>query len=371
MKRILVMVGVILTILSVGVGISAQNNLSEDESERLDKAAEQTEIFGDLRPSEIIKSILDNSFTLKGENLIQGVINLFFSSFKKSIASVSLLLALAILLSFIKNMKLISGRNEEISLLGGRIAFAITLFSTFLAFVGTARESLNGISSFSQVLMPILITLLASCGAQGSVNFITPSVALISTTLIGIIVNIIFPAILALCLVQMLNSILPQSKLSGICSLLKSASSWIIGGLFTLFSAVISLQGIVAKISDGVSIKGIKYALSSSVPIIGGSVSESLSMVLASGFYLKSAAGVTGIIVICSSILVPLVNIIAYIFVLKVFGACTGTFADDFVLKTVSSACECLKLVAIILFGVGVLWFIFLGIIAGAGASIL
>ena len=369
MKKILF---IVIVFLVVSVPVFAVYDAESIDTQALEESLKETEYYNPYGSvGDLLRAILENRLELDGSNILENILQILFSGIRQAIPTLASLLCIAILLSVIENLKILSGKTEEMALLGGKIIFCIVLFTSFFSTVQEAKESLNGISVFSQTLMPVIITLLAACGAQGSATSMAPSMAMLSSTLIGIVSYIIFPMILAACAVSAVNSVLPGSKLSGVADMFKSIASWLMGGIFTVFSAVIAIQGMVAGASDGISIKSIKYAINSSVPIIGGSVSESLTMVLASGIFLKSAAGISGIIIIAGILLLPVINICGYIRLLRCFNACVSPFSDSFVTGCVRNVCDCLKLVMAAIFGVGVLYFIYLGILAGAGSSLL
>ena len=189
--------------------------------------------------------------------------------------------------------------------------------------------------------------------------------------MINICVDIIYPILIAGFVICLVNEILSDNKLGGISSFLKNTSSWIMGGAFTVFSAIITIQGLTAGVNDGISMKSVKYALSSTVPVIGSSISESVSAVLLSAYSMKSAAGIMGIIVIAGIVIGPIVNIWAYVFVLNCFGACVQPFAGGNIVSIISKITEYLKLASTVLLGVSVLWFIFLGVLICAGGSLI
>jgi len=281
------------------------------------------------------------------------------------------LLGIVIILSFIDKLNILNAKIENTAKMGGRILFCIMLINITTVFITSAKESLGTVSSFTQVLSPILITLLASCGAQGTVNNLAPSAVLLSSALVEISVKIVFPLALMGCTILSINSILPGEKLKGIAELFKNIASWIIGVVFTVFSGVIAIQGMISGIADGVSIRSIKYAISSSVPVIGGSISESISMVLLTGYCLKSATGIMGIIIIAGILIIPIINIFSYVVILNFFCAFVQPFSDPFVISYIKGILEFLKLVLIVLIGVSVLWFIYLGIMVSVGNNIL
>jgi stage III sporulation protein AE len=351
------------------INVCAKGQIDTDSLEQSLQKGEYYSFCGSIE--EIIQAILNNELSLKGKNVLENILEILFISIKNSLPSFAGMMGLAIILSFVDKLDILSSKIESTAKLGGRILFCLMLINSAVTFINLAKNSLNTVSSFTQALSPVLITFLASCGAQGSINNLAPSTVLLSSTLVEIAVKIVFPLILMGCSVSCVNSVLPGEKLKGITDLFKNISSWIIGIVFTVFAGVVAIQGVISGFSDGISIRSIKYALSSSVPVIGGSISESFSMVLLSGYTLKSAAGIMGMIIIAGIIIIPVLNIFAYIILLNFFCAFVQPFSDPFIIKQTKSIIEFLKLIFIVLIGVSVLWFIFLGIIVSIGSNLI
>ncbi len=366
MKKILFFI-IVLSLLFISVSATEQIDTGKLEDSLSD--GEYYSFFGNVE--EIIQGILNNDLKLQGKGVLENIFEILFLSIKKALPSFSVMLGLSLLLSFVDKLNIINPNLENTAKLGGRILFTVTVISSITGLVTTAKESLNTVSSFAQALSPVLITLLASCGAQGSVTNLAPSSVLLSSVLIDIIVNTVFPLIILGCTVLSVDTLLPGNKLKGISDLLKSAASWITGIIFTVFAGVIAIQGAIASVSDGVSMRGIKYAINTSVPIIGGAISESLSAVLFSGYLLKTAVGLMGIIIIAGILIIPLISIFAYFVLLRCFCAVTQPFADPFTVEFLKNVCEFIKLIMIILLGIGVLWFVFLGITVTVGKVLL
>ena len=320
-------------------------------------------------PQNIIEKILNNEIELDGETVIEKLFSLMCGAFKNVLPYLASLLSITIILSVTEKLKFISGKCENAMLLGGKIIFSVILIKCSMTFINDAKNSLEEISAFTQALLPILITLLASIGAQSTATMLGPSQVLLSTVLINVCVKIIFPIILVGFITTTINGILSDNKLKGFSDFMKNCSSWLMGGVFAIFSAIIALQGITTSITDGISIRSIKYAISSSIPIIGSSISENFSAVLLSAFSIKSASGIMGMIVIGGIVITPIINIWSFIILLNLFSACVHPFASEIIGNQIRNITEFLKLAAIVLLGVSVLWFVYLGIIIFAGGS--
>lgn len=357
MKK-LIFIFVIICLVSVNVWATEDFSMIEADN-----------FFGS--PKDIIDSILNNELSFNGKSIFENILELLNISIKNILPHIASLFGITIILSLIEKLKLLNVSGENACLTGGRIIFSVMLVTSSMSFVLASKEALLNISDFTNALLPLIITLLASLGVQGTATSAGPSQALLSSILINICVNVIFPLIITGFTVSVINGILGDNKLKGISEFMKNSASWIMGGVFTVFSAILAIQGAVSGITDGLSLKSIKYALSSSVPIIGSTISENFSAVLLSAFSIKSAAGIMGIIVISGIIIVPIINIWAYVFALNMFGAVVQPFAGSFIFEQIKNITAFLKLAMIVLLGTSVLWFIFLGIIVSSGGNLI
>lgn len=355
----------LIVVFAVTLPVSAADAVDTQAME--DSLNGEETVFGGV--SEILSAVLENRLSLDGKSVADSLLNLFFLAFKKSLPSLAGLFAVGVLLSLAKSMELLHGRIEEAALLGGRLAIGVLLLSSCLSFITGAKEAVTAASRFAEAVMPPLVTLLVSCGAVGTAAQVTPSFTLLSSVMMSAVVNLLFPILLAALVISVLHSVLPQSRLGGLAGFFKSGASWLLGGLFTVFAGILSVQGLTGGLKDSASLRSVRYALSTSVPVIGGAVGESLSALLVSAGTLKGAVGITGILVIAGILIVPLLNLIAYLLSLRLLAACMAPFAGEDVLTPIKGVCDCLRLIAATLVGIGVLWFLFLGILVGAGGA--
>lgn len=356
----------ILLILTVFVSVLCITSRAEADFSPLDSLAGETPAG---TPSEIVKSIMDNSLKLDGQSILKNICQILFASLKSSLPSLTGVFSAAVLLTLAKNSSFL-GNSGETALMGGRALTAVILLFGAVNVIKTAKESLDSVEKFSGTLMPIMCTLLASSGAQSASTALAPSSAILSTLLIRILSKVVFPMLTGAMALSLADGALGEGKLSGVTSLIKSAAVWITGGMFTLFSGVITLQGLISGVADGISLRGVKYALSSAVPVIGGAVSESVTAVISGACALKGAAGVMGIIVIVATVLSPTLNLVGYYFAVRCLSAIISPFCENKTSDMIKNAAEYVKLAAVTVFGVGVIWFVFLGALVCCGGTV-
>ncbi len=102
--------------------------------------------------------------------------------------------------------------------------------------------------------------------------------------------------------------------------------------LATIFTAVLSIKGILSNIADTVAVKGTKLLVSTVVPIIGGSVSDAYASVVNSLILLRSSVGIFGIVAIAAVNMPVITQLVLW----SASMTCSAIIADVFSLKNIA-----------------------------------
>ncbi|MBS6475828.1 MAG: stage III sporulation protein AE [Clostridiales bacterium] len=343
-----------------------------DEMFREINDAAISKLGGDLSFSGMVEKILNGSLEINFDTMFSLLFSLFFSGIKDLLPLILELFVLSILSAVILNLKgsFQEQIGEAIRFVTYLIASAL-LFQSFIAIVFSVKDIIGSLIRMLQLIMPILLTLLMACGAPSSAGVLQPDSVILASAADGIIINVVLPLILVMTVLVFINNLLPDSKLVGITQLCRSAATWILTIVFTVFSGTITLQGIAAASYDGVSLRTVRYAINNSVPIIGGLVGESMNMLLSCGVLVKNAVGVAALIGIAILIVSPLLNLVAYMFALRIVAAVTAPLADHRLSALTGQLCDVLKMLLGALCGITVTVFILVCIIIGTGNTLL
>ena len=172
-----------------------------------------------------------------------------------------------------------------------------------------------------QIIFPILITLLSTIGSFSSVSIFNPLIAVLTTIVSVVFEKVLYPIFIIVFLFTIINSLTDTVKLEKFTGFLTSSFKWIIGGVFTLFTAFISIQGISAGKYDSVSIKATKFAVKSYIPIIGGYISEGMDFLVLGSVLIKNSIGLVGVFIVFATIISP---IISMVIIKLLFQLCAG-----------------------------------------------
>ena len=233
------------------------------------------------------------------------------------------------------------------------VLFSVTvIISPLYDAMESAVSSVGVCADFMKSLIPVLVGIVSASGNPSlAVSF--QSCAFAAAEAISALgKNYVVPIVGAVTALDLTGSLMPSMKLSGITELVKKTVIQTLSFTATLYVSFLGIKGALANAADTVASKGIKLVISSAVPIVGGAVSEAYSGIIGSLVLVKSTVGIFGIIVIAVITVPSMLQLLFWIFTLKL-GAAAG---EVFSLSGVSSllkalSCAITLLNVVILFG--------------------
>ena len=233
------------------------------------------------------------------------------------------------------------------------VLFSVTvIISPLYDAMESAVSSVGVCADFMKSLIPVLVGIVSASGNPSlAVSF--QSCAFAAAEVISALgKNYVVPIVGAVTALDLTGSLMPSMKLSGITELVKKTVIQTLSFTATLYVSFLGIKGALANAADTVASKGIKLVISSAVPIVGGAVSEAYSGIIGSLVLVKSTVGIFGIIVIAVITVPSMLQLLFWIFALKL-GAAAG---EVFSLGGVSSllkalSCTITLLNVVILFG--------------------
>ncbi len=122
-------------------------------------------------------------------------------------------------------------------------------------------------------------------------------------------------------------------RIKNLAEMIKNTVVKTLSVLASIFTAFLSIKGILSNIADSVTVKGVKMLVSSAVPIIGNSMSDAYATVVNSLLLLRSSVGVFGIVAICAINLPVVIELFLWSFSMT----CSAVVSDVFGLKNIAS----------------------------------
>lgn len=146
--------------------------------------------------------------------------------------------------------------------------------------------------------------------------------------------------------------------------------NWVLGIGMTLFSALLTLSGVVSSATDSMAMRTTKFMTASFVPVVGGAVSEALSSVLTCVGVLRATVGVYGVIAMAATLLPTLVQLLMWKLMLLLIAAAADVFGVDGVSRLLGGVGSVVSILIAIVVSVAVVFLVSIGIMMMAGARL-
>ncbi len=299
---------------------------------------------------------------VKGEALdytgiFSQIIEVFFKEVVELLPAFSCITAIALLCGILSSLQ-VGVMDKTVT----KTVYLIAFISALIPVIGiinecylSARESLNNMQRQMEVTFPILLTLLAASGGISSVAICKPSLAFLSTTMIRIISDIVFPVTIIMLAFSMLNRISDDFRFGKFTGVLKSINKWLIGIGLSIFGLFFTVQGLTASTYDGIVKRAAKYAIGNGIPIVGGFLSGGFDLAIAGSILIKNSLGYLGIILMISCVFKPLILLLSTTLLLRFTSAMTSPFGESKISDFLSETADCLNY-----FSAGILFTAFL-----------
>lgn len=170
--------------------------------------------------------------------------------------------------------------------------------------------------------------------------------------------------------VSVTASVCPETRLSGISSVISKAVKWILGFVMTVFTAVLSFKQLITASVDDVSTRAVRFTLNSFIPIVGSALSDAYKTVQGSVNLLKSGLGIFVIISIAFVFLPIILNSLLWIFTLsagKLFADTLGINQVKNLLEGVSAVLSTLLAIVLCIMSVYIISTALVLLLGGGG----
>jgi len=385
MKKLILILSIVLIFSKIAYG-DADTEVDESYiNKKIDSLVDTSEI------DEFIDEISqDNNLHLegglktivykavKGENILNSqsikemTIEMAFKELKSALTILSKILVIVIISAILTNLQN-SFEESSISELAGYVNYmivAILVISNFAQIMDMTKISIDRMTSFMQILLPILLTLLIIAGGPNTKIIFHPMI-LGMVNIVGLVIKrIVFPLIYFSFIVSLLSNFSERAELSKLSEIGRKIITYIISIAFTIFIGILTIYGLSSKI-DGISIRTAKFAVDKFVPIVGGFLSDSVDAVIGSMTILKNGIGIVGLIMLVIIILAPLIKLTILLFIYTITGAIIEPIASKNITQFFNDISKTFLLILITMVSLGIMFFITITMVVDTGNNLL
>ena len=324
-----------------------------------------TNIFSIDNIKSKIYSIISGENAVSYSSFFASVFSIFVELIVKYLPMLSLIVAIGVISNLLNGIK--SKFNEKsTSGLIHLVCFLAVVVLTIGMISSISEMSVSSIKAMvSQMnaIFPILLTLMIGIGATASAGVFQPIVAIISTYVADFFTYLILPLFTMSFVFGIINNLSDNIKLDKFNLFISSLFKWCVGLVFTLFFAVFTIQGISAGTFDSLSVRTTKYTIKSYIPIMGGYLSDGMDLILSSTILIKNAVGLIGLLMIISTIISPLLEIVVFSLLLKLVSAILQPMGNNKTSNFLMSTSKSITMLSSCIIAVGFMYLISVGLV--------
>lgn len=325
--------------------------------------SQQSKMFSITNVKDKVQAIINGEQAVNYNTIIEVIFQVILQLLVQYVPMFAIIVGIGIIASLLGHIK--SKFNEKST--NDIVHFVcfclivIVMATSIKRLLASTTSTIGNMDSTINAIFPIILTLMAGIGAVSSVGVFQPILAIMTNIVSIVILKAVVPIFIFSFVLNIIGHLSNNVKLDKFNSFLSSLFKWIIGVTFTIFFAVISIQGISAGAFDSVSLRTAKFTVSSYVPVMGGYLSQGMDLILASGVLIKNSVGFVGVLIIISSIISPILEIIVFSLMLKAVSAILQPLNNNRITNFLHGTSKTITMLSTCIIAVGFMYFLTIG----------
>ena len=304
-------------------------------------------------------------------DVLTDILEQFSGGIPEILNSFLMILAVILICAVLNSMQLAQGETTgNVLHLIGMLCIATSVLPAVLRCIEQAATVIQGGAYFMLGCLPILIALLIASGKAASgaslgtlLLSLCNGIAFLSSTCIIPVLNIF----LSFSLVSTLS---PGLNLNGICKSIYTGIKWVLGLGMTIFTAFLTMQGLLGNSIQVTTNKTVKYVVSSFVPVVGTALGEAFGTVHNCAKLIRSGVGAFGILAILLLFLPVLLRCVLWNFSLSMSSGIADVFSLGEIGGLLRAISKVMSLLTAILLCSVVMMIVVLEVLIAIGGSV-
>lgn len=303
-----------------------------------------TDVFDDIDLNEILTSAITGK--VDNKKLLKSVWKIFGNELQSAITILGSIIII-IIINSILNCITEGLQNKSVSKIAYYVQYILIVtivLTNFSSVIASIKESINNMTDFTNMLIPIMMTLIVTTGSVTTAAAIQPILIFMISLIGNFINNIAIPIILVSTALGIISKISNKVQIDRLAKRLKSSTIWIIGIILTLFVTVVSVDGTLSSSVDAVTSKTAKAAVSNLIPVVGKILGDAVDSVIGCSSILKNAVGILGVIIIIAISITPIIKLLILMGIYYIGAAICEPIADEKVVKLLDQMGDTFKI---------------------------
>lgn len=318
-------------------------------------------------------SIISGENALNYSNFISSLFSSVINLFSSYLPILSLMVTISVICNLLNGIKTKFNEKSTSNLihLVCFVTIVILTIGMVTKLVDVTRKSIDSMVRQTNIVFPILLTLMTASGGGTTATTFQPIVAILSTYIMDFFSLFILPLFMLSFTFDIISNFSDSVKLDKFSSFISSLFKWSVGIIFTLFFAVFTLQGITAGSFDSVSIRTTKYTIKSYVPVMGGYLSDGMDLILASTLLIKNSIGLVGVFLIINTIMAPILQIVIFSLVMKLISAIIQPLGDKKSSNFLTNISKSITMLSTCVIAIGFMYLLTMGLVMTSTSMVL
>ncbi|MGB9867026.1 MAG: stage III sporulation protein AE [Bacillota bacterium] len=237
------------------------------------------------------------------------------------------------------------------------LAIAAVCMAGFNAAFTLIRGSCEKLVAVMKALIPPLIGLVAASGAPVSAGMLHPLLVSMTYFVAFTFSDYVIPLLFLGGVLDLVSHVSGGIRLGDLSSLLRQASSFVMGCSLAGFLGVMTVQRAAAGVADSVALRAAKFMSGTFVPVVGKMISDAAELVFLSTHTLRVGAGIVGAVVLVGWAIFPLLKVFLQIAMYRLVAAVTAACGAEKVASCLNAIATSL-ITACVALGVVTLMFV-------------
>ena len=232
-----------------------------------------------------------DSFSAGLWQIIQEGIRLAEPAVAEAAAVCAKLIALILILAMVKTV----WNGGRILELMGTVCVSCMLLHSSTTLIALATETVQQISDYGKLLLPMVAGALAGEGAVTTAAALYTGTVAFDSVLSAIIAGVLTPMVYIYLVLSVGGHATGEKTLVSLRDFIKWLMTWTLKIILYVFTGYMGITKVVSGSTDAASLKAAKLTISGMVPVVGGIVSDASEAILVSAALVKNSIGVFGL----------------------------------------------------------------------------
>ena len=266
------------------------------------------------------------------ESFLDGLLHIIKAAFGQLHPAItvaaSVFLTIIVIIVLCAMLQSISEKSRNAMTFAAAVSISLSLLSTTNTLIGLATDTVNELSEYGKLLLPVMTGALAAQGGITTSAALYSGTALFSSILSSVISQLIVPVVYIFLCLSVANSCLGDDLLKQLRDSAKKFGVWCLKTVLYVFTGYMSITGVITGTTDASALKATKLAISGTIPVVGGILSDASETILIGAGLMKNIAGVYGLLAMICIWIGPFLQIGVQYLLLNMTCAVCGVFGN-------------------------------------------